>query len=154
MVQTGRAFRPGGGGGNLILPTGRIAMAADTPEVLVKATHCGKWLWFDNVREPPLGIGADVAHKLPENPVVGDPYFFFCVNRTTSFHEGDSPYAVHLRPNTGQSILMPSQVVAPGQFVDLDHSGLLVCANLLIVVCSAANTWMCVDATASTIGTD
>jgi len=143
MVQTGRAIRPGGAGG-LLTPTGIAVISYGTAEVLVKAIHCGKWIWCDNIDASPLGIGADKDLKMPPDPVVGDPYFFTCYNNAPNF--------VHLRPNTGQTILMPSGVVPIGKYVDLGNNGTYSGMALLILVCSAANTWMCVDATTSVIG--
>lgn len=145
-VQTGRAIRPGGAGGSgLPMPTGRVAIAAATAEVLVKATHCGKWLWCDNKNVAPYGIGVDKDLKMPPDPAVGDPYYFMCYT--------DVGYHLHLRPNTGQTIIMPSEVVTAVKFVDLDYNA-IGGMGLLILVCSAANTWICVDASTSYIGSD
>lgn len=151
MVQLGRAIRPGGaGGGGLLMPTGRIGITAATPEVLVKATHCGKWLWCDNWQDAPTGIGQDKDLKMPPDPEVGDPYYFMCY--------GAGAWNVHLRPNTDQTIIMPCGVVGGGWYVDLENNRKDLATYygmcILILACSAANTWICVDATHSTIGED
>jgi len=156
MAQTGRAYRPGGAGG-LLLPTGRVYIMSDTPEVLVRATHNAKWIDCNNLSEAPAGVGEDNNLKMWENPVVDDWCKFICHNRTSSGHDESAPYAVHIRPNTGQTILMPfmpTTLITPGQYIDFDFSGAYSCTNILTLVCTGTNAWTCVDCTGSEIGTD
>jgi hypothetical protein len=155
-------WSPGGGGG-YPKPTERVGITDATPSLLVKELHEKRWLWCVNYTGYAGGtpLTADKNLIMPADPSVGDIYYFLCIVASYQPHEGVSPFAVHIYPNAGQTIIMPAGYVANAgvvtpdglttnlRYVDLDDGGLSDIMCMLILVCKAANTWICWDATHS-----
>jgi hypothetical protein len=152
MVQTGRAIRPGGGGGGWPIPISPpIVFYSTTSRRLTRADHMGHWLFFrtcGDISDPVIYADFDII--LPADPVVGDFYFMTC--------QGGTPSYAHIFSSdiVDQKISMPSEEwVGPHKYIELacaygtgwSPAGFL----MLILACNAANSWICVDATTSIV---
>lgn len=135
-----------GGEGEMPYPSERI-IAYTTPFTIRKSLHCRRWLYINNTD---TGMGGDSILTTPPSTEmeVGDIYWLSCLADT-----GTNRWKVSLYPNVGQSIIMPSETVVygSGRYIRM---GALPESNYgyyqLILVCSAANTWI-VWAVSSTI---
>jgi hypothetical protein len=149
------AWSPGGSG--MRYPTECLSVFEPSFQ-LVKATHENRWIYFDNYTSG--GIGADCNAILPSDLSPGDIYYMTC------YHDLWANRYVHLYPNVGQSLILPTETVAcvstessvivssglnkylrMGYFT---HIGLTM--YQLILVCCAANTWIPLRLTSCQVG--
>jgi hypothetical protein len=116
-----------------------------TPSQLDESLHENRWLWCNVSGDPLLGIPLTGSKNLimPPNPAVRKIYYFASVG---------SAYYLHIYPGPGQIIRMPNRDLNFAQYVALDAAGLSAITSILILACTAANTWICCDATHASYG--